>query len=279
MSYPYFFINNENFISSNEIAIKGDDLNHLLNVLRSKKGDFVEISDNSTNRYKTEIKEINKSAAILIVKEKNPMKKQLPDIILFQCILKKGAMELVIQKSTEIGVDSIIPVFSSRVVITVDSNKMKNKLERWQTIAEQSSKQSKRNFICNILPEVKIKDIAPSHFALFFVPNEFEKCVHFKNFGSIENIISKFLNGKTRKNSGAGNDTINNSYINGNINKIAYIIGPEGGFEDNEINLLAGKGAIPVNFGKNILRSETSSIYFLSVLDYLIKKNCMNQNG
>jgi 16S rRNA (uracil1498-N3)-methyltransferase len=279
MSYPYFFINNKNSISGNEIVIKGDDLNHLLNVLRSKKGDFVEISDNSTNRYKTEIKEINKSAAVLIVKDKNPIKKQLPEIILFQCILKKDAMELAIQKSTEIGVNSIIPVFSNRVIVAVDSNKMINKIERWQTIAEQSSKQSKRDFTCNILPEVKIKDIVPSHFALFFAPDEVNDCAYFKNFGSIENIVSKFLIKNNKKNSKTENNAMNNTHINGNVNKIAYIIGPEGGFEDNEIHLLSEKGAIPVNFGKNILRSETSSIYFLSVLDYLIKKNCMNQDG
>jgi 16S rRNA (uracil1498-N3)-methyltransferase len=251
MSYPYFFINNENLIGEKEIVIKGRDFSHLVHVLRAKKGDLVEMSDNCSNRYETELLEIRKSEAILKIREKRNIYRQRPEIILLQCVLKKEAMELVIQKTTEIGITGIVPVFSSRVIVDVNMNKIKNKLVRWQTIAEQASKQSKRDFICSIMPAVNLKDIELSKYGLFFVPSEVKNKIP---EGDIS-VLDRY-----------GNDF-------NEAGKIAYLIGPEGGFEEYEINFLASKGATLINFGRNILRSETASIYFLSILDYLIKKD------
>jgi 16S rRNA (uracil1498-N3)-methyltransferase len=250
MSYPYFFIKNENLTDEKEVVIKGRDFSHLAYVLRAKKGDLVEMSDNCSNRYKTELLEIRNSEAILKIKEKRKIYRQRPEIILLQCVLKKEAMELVIQKTTEIGITGIVPVFSSRVIVEANMDKIKNKLVRWQTIAEQASKQSKRDFICNIMPAVNLKDIELSKYGLFFVPSEVKNDTP----GGDISVLDRY-----------GNDF-------NEVGKIAYLIGPEGGFEEYEINFLADKGANLINFGRNILRSETASIYFLSVLDYLIKK-------
>lgn len=250
MSYPYFFIKNENLIGEKEVVIKGRDFSHLVYILRAKKGDLVEMSDNCSNRYETELLEIRKSEAILKIMEKRRIYRQRPEIILLQCVLKKEAMELVIQKTTEIGITGIVPVFSSRVIVEVNMDKIKNKLVRWQTIAEQASKQSKRDYICSIMPAVNLKDIEPSKYDIFFIPSEVKKDISEAGISVLDRYRSDF----------------------NKVDRIAYITGPEGGFEEYEINFLAAKGANLINFGRNILRSETASIYFLSVLDYLIKK-------
>ena len=236
MSYPYFFVNSSS-IEGNRIKIEGEELNHLINVLRSKAGDTVYISDNTGYKYKTEIIDIKKSDVILLIKNKRKIAKKIPQITLYQCILKKNSMEFVIQKSTEIGVDIIIPVISGRVII--DKRKIAGKVNRWQKISNSASEQSRRDFKCEILSPENINSIKVSDYDLFYVPYE-------EGFGN-----------------GGGLAEVRN------VSRIGYIIGPEGGFETGELNFLKDNGAREIRFGKNIYRSETAAIYFLSVLDYL----------
>jgi len=249
MTYPYFFTGS-NHIKENDIVITGNDFNHLVNVLRVRIGENVEVSDNNRYRYMAEVTSIAKSEVKLKINKKNEITRSKTGILLFQCILKREAMELAIQKTAEIGVESITPVFSERVVL--DKQKIKNKVGRWQLIAEQASKQCKRDFICEVLQPVSITGIDPSAYETFFVPYESPSIKNKDNF----NVIEKYVL-DNKKNKG----------------RIAYLIGPEGGFDEKEIEMLSEKGAIPVSFGKNILRAETASIYFLSILDYLSKRN------
>lgn len=169
MSYPYFFVKPKN-IKKNKIIINGEDLNHLKNVLRIKEKDLVEVSDNNRYRYKAMVSDIKSSEAVLEIKEKKVILKREPKLTLFQCILKKNAMEFAVQKATEIGIDKIKPVFSSRVIL--DRDKVKNKVYRWQKIAEQASKQSKRDFISKVYKPVDISDIELSEYDIFYLPTE-----------------------------------------------------------------------------------------------------------
>ena len=236
MSYPYFFIDPHN-IEGNRIKIKSEDRNHLINVLRSKIGDTVHVSDDAGYRYETEISDINKTEAVLVIKDKIRIFRKTPRIILFQCVLKKNSMELVIQKSTEIGVDQIIPVISARVI--TDKKDISGKIDRWQKISDGASKQSKRDYKCEVLPPEDIHDIRITDYDLFYVPYEESTAINI-NLAEVKNASS-----------------------------IGYMIGPEGGFENTELDFLKQKGAREIKFGKNIYRSETAAIYFLSVLDYL----------
>ncbi|HEY4695952.1 MAG TPA: RsmE family RNA methyltransferase [Candidatus Hydromicrobium sp.] len=237
MSYPYFFINPGSSIEGNKIKIIGEDLNHLVNVLRSKVGDTVYVSDNADYKYETEILDIKKPEVILLVKYKRRIARKIPQLTLFQCVLKKNSMEFVIQKSTEIGVDRIIPVTSARVV--TDKNKIAGKTSRWQKISDGASKQSRRDYKCEILPPEDIYNIKVSDYDLFYIPYE-------ESSGRGENLTEVK-----------------------NTSRVGYVIGPEGGFETGELNFLKERGAREIRFGKNIYRSETAAIYFLSVLDYL----------
>ena len=249
MTYPYFFISSDR-IFEDVIVINGNDFNHLIHVLRVRVGDSVEISDNNRYKYMTQLISIGKTEARLRINKKTGITRQRTGIVLFQCILKREAMELAIQKTAEIGIESIIPVFSERVIL--DREKIKNKVLRWQLIAEQASKQCKSYFICKVLPPVNIAEIEPSAYETFFIPYESPSIENKDNFNAIEKYV--FTN---KKNKG----------------RIAYLIGPEGGFDEKEIEMLSGKGSILINFGSNILRAETASIYFLSILDYLTGRN------
>ena len=237
MSYPYFFIDADS-IGKDKIKITGEDLNHLVNVLRSRTGDTVYISDNASYKYKTEILDINRSEVTVLIKKKRKIVRKTPRIILYQCVVKKNSMEFVIQKSTEIGVDKIIPVISERVI--ADKKKVAGKVERWQKISDGASKQSRRDFKCRILPPEDIYDIKISDHDLFYIP--YEEGQNDKNLAGIRNASS-----------------------------IGYIIGPEGGFEAGELSFLKDRKAREIKFGENIYRSETAAIYFLSILDYLTR--------
>jgi 16S rRNA (uracil1498-N3)-methyltransferase len=243
MSYSYFFTDTES-ITGDRIKITGEDLNHLVNVLRNRIGDKVYISDNESYKYKTEIVDINKNEVILHIIDRKKINRKVPSVTLYQCVLKKNSMEFVIQKSTEIGVDRIIPVISGRVI--TDKKKIAGKVERWQKISDRASKQCGRDFKCEVLLPEDIYHIKISDYNLFFIPYE------------------------------GGTDDKALIEIN-DISSIGYIIGPEGGFENSEVSFLKGKKAREIKFGKNIYRSETAAIYFLSVLDYLVKSQKLDK--
>ncbi len=241
MSHPYFFINSD-YIKGNEIKIIGYDLNHLKNVLRCAAGDVVYISDNDRYKYKTEIINIGKKEVVLSIKDKKEIQRKFPELVLFQCVLKKNSMEFVIQKSTEIGVDRIIPVTSSRTIM--DTRKVSSRIERWQKISDGASMQCRRDFKCMIEPPRDIYRIRVPEYGHFFIPYE--------------------------KSTNCNKGIFNKSDALSGVSAIGFIIGPEGGFEEGELNFLKKNGAAEIRLGKNIYRSETAAIYFLSVLDYLI---------
>ncbi|MGM0365049.1 MAG: RsmE family RNA methyltransferase [Actinomycetota bacterium] len=238
MSYPYFFINPDS-IDGENIVLAGDDFNHLVKVLRAQVGSRVMLSDNKSLRYEADLAAVKKNHALLSVVSRQKIERSFPQATLFQCILKKAAMELVLQKACEIGADTIVPVISGRVV--VDPGRVGSKIGRWQKIAEQACKQSKRNFITTVAEPADIKTVSPSGYSLFYLPYE-------------ESSRDLLLgNGQSHK-------------------SIAVLTGPEGGFERQEVELLKKKGAAAVSLAKNILRAETASLYMLSVIDYFYRK-------
>ncbi len=246
MSDPYFFIDPED-AAEGRISVHGEDFKHLAQVLRGKPGDKIIVSDNKKYKYTAEIEEIKNDAAVLAVKSRRAIKDRVPKITLFQCMLKKNSMELVIQKATEIGVSSIVPVVSKRTVsgLPAGSKKTGSKVGRWQKISDQASKQSRRDFKCLVSMPVGLPEIKVSGHGLFLVP-----------------YVLKEDTGRM-----PGNLASIKQYSN-----IGCIIGPEGGFEEGEIEDLESRGAVILKFGNNILRSETAAVYILSVMDYLIRE-------
>lgn len=151
-------------------------------------------------------------------------------------------MELIIQKTTEIGVKKIVPVAMERSIVKLNEKDAKKKIERWQKIAEVAAKQSKRDIIPKIENVIKISDLCSeiSQYDLFIVAYEDEKEIMLKQ------ILKQ----------------------NKETKKIGVLVGPEGGIDGKEIEKLVENGAKIVSLGKRILRTETAPITIASNIVY-----------
>ena len=243
---PRFFVKNEQ-IKGTTIEILGEDVKHIKNVLRKQIGDNIEICDQNTGKsYICGIEKIgNESILTNIIEELQSYDNKI-EVDIYQGLPKADKMELIIQKSVELGVNAIVPVSMKRCVVKLDSKDESKKISRWQKIAESAAKQSGRNTIPKIKNIVKIERI-----------NQLIK--------EYDCVIVAYENEK--------NNTIKRELleIKNNIHnkvKIAVIIGPEGGLEEKDVELLKQNGAKIVTLGHRILRTETVALNVLSVIMY-----------
>lgn len=215
--------------------IEGSDLNHIKNVLRMKMGDRLLISEKGVSSL-CELTQLSEHCAVAEIIEEGFQNTELPvEIHLFQGLPKADKMELIIQKCTELGVHRIVPCEMHRCVVKIEEKKKKIKIQRWQAISESAAKQSKRS----IIPE--IGDVIPlsllkervRDFDLFIVPYENER-----GMTATKEALDSIKSGM----------------------KIGILIGPEGGFEEKEIDLMLSAGAVPLSLGSRILRTETAAI-------------------
>lgn len=245
---PRFFVKTDQ-INNNSIKIIGEDVKHIKNVLRKQKGDNLEICNQENGKvYICKIEKIEEYAIIntIISELENQADKVKIDI--YQGLPKSDKMELIIQKSVELGVNTIIPVEMKRCVVKLESRDIPKKIERWQKIAESAAKQSGRNEIPKIEYVKTIQDIINSkkQYHIIITAYENEK----------ENTLKKEL--LELKKEFSKNDQIN----------IAIIIGPEGGLESTEVEYLKQNGAKIVTLGPRILRTETVALNMLSIIRY-----------
>lgn len=249
---PKFFIKN-NQINDTEITILGEDVNHISNVLRMKVGDVIQICNtDTTDNYNVELEEFSKDKIVCTILEKIASEAESNiNLTIFQGIPKSDKMELIIQKSTELGVKSIVPVDMERCVSKITGKDEKKKIDRWQKISEVAAKQSGRDIIPKIENVVKVKQICQmiNEFDMLIVPYEKAEGYFFRD--SIEELKRS-----------------NNKYPN-----IGIVIGPEGGFEESEVELLRESGARIVTLGKRILRTETVALAMSSVIMYELGGN------
>lgn len=247
-----FFVS-ENFRTDDSYYISGADYNHIKNVLRMKEGDTFLVSENGiSNLCKIMAFEIESVVARII--EENYQSTELPvKIHLFQGLPKSDKLELIIQKTAELGVFSITPTEMNRSIVKIEDKKKKNKIERWQAISESAAKQSKRNIIPEIRNIVSFKEALKeaSLYDLILVPFESEKGME-----STKNALNEIK---------AGMD-------------IAVFIGPEGGFDDKEIEAAKEQGAKILSLGKRILRTETAAITAVSLLMLHTEMNLSEKN-
>lgn len=238
-----FFIKSEQ-INEDKIKILGTDVNHIINVLRLNKNSQIQVCDEDTSQnYIVEVLEYDKEIIVCKILEKiNATVESNVNITVYQGLPKADKMELIIQKTTEIGVKKIIPVEMQRSIVKLTSKDECKKIDRWQKISEVAAKQSKRDIIPKIENVQKIDKICDdiSEYDLFIVAYEDED----------KNTLKEVL----KKNNVAKN--------------IAVLIGPEGGIDSQEIQKLKQSGAIVVTLGKRILRTETAPIVISSNIIY-----------
>lgn len=236
-----FFVEN-NQVEDNNIYILGKDLIHIKNVLRLKPSDKIEISCNGTN-YLTKIVEISKENIKTEIIDSSIGKKESSiEITLYQGLAKGSKMDLIIQKCVEIGVKDFYAIETDRAVVKInDKKKEDTKIQRWQTIAEEAAKQSKRDYI------PKMKGILSFKEMIDILSKE-------------KNIIVPYENEE--------NLSIRDGLKKVEGNKINLIIGPEGGFENSEIQYLEDIGASIVTLGPRILRTETAGLVSSTIILY-----------
>lgn len=229
-----FFVDN-NSLCNNKYYIKDGDFNHIKNVLRMRVGDTFLVSCDSKSDL-CRLTEITEDTAIAQIIQENYNDTNLPiDIYLFQGLPKADKMELIIQKAVELGVKAIIPTEMSRCVVKLEDKKKKSKTQRWQAIAESAAKQSKRNTIPDIFEPMSYKKALETakELNLLLVPYENKD-----GMLATKEAIQKIKNGIS----------------------VGIIIGPEGGFDENEIEQAMKIGGKTISLGKRILRTETAAI-------------------
>lgn len=244
---PKFFVKN-NCIQNNEIQMIGEDINHIKNVLRKKIGDELTIcnADISVD-YLCKIAKIEEDRIQCDILEKLETNAESNvKVTILQGLPKADKMELVIQKAVELGVYDITPIEMKRCIVKLTDKDKTKKLQRWQKIAEVAAKQSGRNRIPKINDIESVKNICNlcTEYDIVIVAYENEKENKLKY--ELEKIKSK----QTQ-----------------NL-KIAILIGPEGGIDKEEINLLKENGIKTVTLGNRILRTETVALSILSIIMY-----------
>ena len=240
-----FFVPESNFFGS-EVNIEGEDVKHIYKVLRLTEGDKININNCNGKEFLAEISSINKTKVeCKIIEETNINNESPVQIHLFQGLPKAAKMDLIVQKATELGVMSVTPVVMERVVVKSEAKEYK-KIDRWNRIALEACKQSKRTIIPKINDVMEFDKMLETlkNFDLIVVPYESQE-----NYG-----IKTMMQGIEKD----------------NIKTIAVIIGPEGGYEDNEIEILKELGSYIVTLGPRILRTETAGFICSSLLMYEI---------
>ena len=235
----YHFFVSEEQINGENAYIEGSDVNHIANVLRMKPGEELLISVKGDWDYLCKIVDIETDRVNLKVLESMEQRELPVNITLLQGIPKSDKLEMIIQKAVELGVSEIIPVKTKRVVVKIEEKKLSAKLNRWNAIAESAAKQSKRSIIPKILEPQSIDN------ALEIVKDFDVKLIPYENADSID---------KTRR-------ILDNMDKTGNI---SVFIGPEGGFEEDEVKKAIDLGFEVITLGKRILRTETAGLALLS---------------
>lgn len=248
-----FFVE-PNQIQGKRISITGKDVNHIKNVLRMKPGEEISVSNGADGKeYRCGIEEIGEEEIVCGLRFIKEDGLELPSkIYLFQGLPKADKMELIIQKAVELGAFEIVPVACRRSVVKLDDKKAANKVSRWQGIAEAAAKQSKRA----VIPQVK--NVMTYRQALEYAKDMDVKIVPYE----MENI----LDGASGM---AGTKKIMEGLHAGQ--RIAVFIGPEGGFEEDEIDAAISLGMKPVTLGKRILRTETAGMTVMAWVMYQLE--------
>jgi len=241
---PRFFVSPKD-IKGNEVLIRGGEAKHIVTVLRKMKGDEIDIFDGYGNEIRARILEIDTSGGLPTIKaniitQKRRETEPKLKITLFQSIPKGNRIDFIIQKSTEIGVSEIVPITTERTIVKLDCKRIKERVLRWQKIAQEAAKQSRRSAIPKVGPVLDfsqaLKEFSERKPQMGIIAWEMEE----------KNRLREVL----RSSVGCG---ISHFHL-------AVFIGPEGGFTPEEVEKAKRVGVVPVSLGSRILRTETAGL-------------------
>lgn len=245
---PRFFAQ-EDQIGEKQILITGQDVNHIRNVLRMEIGDDVTVSDGRGTDYFCHIAGIRKDLVELDIEDSWPSYVELPSrIYLFQGLPKADKMDLIIQKTVELGVFQVIPVITARTVVKLDQKKQEKRLERWQAISKSAAMQAGRGVIPQIGPFLSFKEALDMCSGLDLGLMPYEKAIGMTEAKELVSAASGY-------------------------HDIGIFIGPEGGFDESEAQAAKERGLNLISLGRRILRTETAGMAMLSILMFSLEKD------
>lgn len=243
----HFFVTPQQ-ISGDKIRIEGGDVNHMKNVLRMKLHEKAEISDGESRTYLCEVEAYEEDVAVLhILEEMEADTEPASKLYLFQGLPKSDKMELIVQKAVELGVYQVIPVAMKRSVVRLDDKKASKKADRWNSIAESAAKQAGRSRIPEVTMPLSYNE------ALKMAEELDVTLLPYELAGGMEvtrEVIHQIKSGQS----------------------VGIFIGPEGGFEPEEVDAAVSMGAKVITLGRRILRTETAGLATLAVLMFELEQ-------
>ena len=244
-----FFVGDPGAFSDRSVVITGKDVNHVKNVLRLKENDELIVSDGRGRDYHCRISGITNEEVVADICDICDNFSELStEITLFQGFPKGDKMELIIQKTVELGVTRIVPVMTKRTVVKLDDKKAKKKTERYTMIAESAAKQSGRGMIPEVTMPVSFAEAVSmaEKLDMNIIPYEEAEGVEYSR-----NII-KSIKGKK---------------------SLGIFIGPEGGFAREEVEKALDAGASAITLGHRILRTETAGMAVISIIMFELEED------
>ena len=224
------------------VCFSKEDEHHILHVMRMKNNDEIEVVDNE-KVYLCRIDKTNPLVVSVIHEISNDVEIK-EDITLLFALTKGDKTDLVLQKATELGIKKVALITSERTVVSYDNKDIDKKMMRFSKIMKEASEQSHRVIVPELLGIFNLKNLPKEVFSdLNYVAYE-------KDASKTNEMFEGLTKGKS----------------------ISILVGPEGGFSEQEINNLTKQGFIRTSLGKRILRAETAAIYALSVLGYILEK-------
>ena len=230
-------------IHGDRVTITGDDVKHIVRVLRMEAGDEVIVCDGTGRAFHTELTELGDGeVAARIVEELSAQPESPVKITLAQGLPKGDKMDLIIQKGTETGITRFLPLSMSRCIVQYDDKKEQKRRERWQKIAKEAAEQSHRNIVPDVANGMTFKQLmnALERFDLVLVPYEMEKA------RGLRDVLEEHPEAR----------------------EVCVVIGPEGGIAEEEIETALRAGAMPVTLGPRILRTETAGLFVAACVAY-----------
>ena len=238
----YHFFVTPDQIREGYAVIAGQDENHIRNVLRMKPGEQIGVRDGISRSYVCAIETLEEEEVRARILSEETDSSELPArLYLFQGLPKGDKMELIIQKAVELGAYEIIPVATRRAVVKLDAKKAESKRKRWNAIAESAAKQSGRMFIPQVTKVMSLAEALDygKGFDRNLIPYELAE-----DMAAARAEIAQIRPGMS----------------------VGIFIGPEGGFDTEEVELAKAHGVRPITLGRRILRTETAGMAALSVL-------------
>lgn len=227
------------FAVDKDLNISYKDKHHIINVMRMKINDNIEIVYDE-KVYLCEINDISKKNVIYSVKDTIDINNELPvKVTIAVSLVNEKKLDFILQKCTELGIYDFILIGSDRSKIKIEG-KEKKKIERWNTITKEAAEQSHRNIKPVIKGIMSIDEVSKLDYDLKLI------CSTKENEKTIKNVLQ--------------NST--------NYDKIIIVVGPEGGLTISEEAKLEENGFVPVTLGNLILRTETVPIYIMSLINY-----------